>query len=1062
MKFTFSLFLSALFFLWSANGFSQQPYTVNIPGTDHFVFYNSGTNSYGGGNNELKVGYNSNTFRSYIYWSNIRSYVPSGSQITQVKFYVTWSGQGSQTAQIEFRDFTFGSSNQQTYDNIASGTLWDTKSATVTEYSFSQLTTKIQNAVNGGSNNVWIGIKNQNESNINQYVSYIYNVNLEVTYLGTDVNVTQVDESGTPFGQVGRWLNNDWEYINVPFTLDLQGGTTLGLRSETSFKTGTSQKYWKWTQNSVDIFTNHHNFTIASGSNLIRSTFKSSQQGIQLKTKVENTIELNGKVEFKDPWLIDFPDPAFGSTLRNQGMAAPFKELSAPYTFTYSSDYKGIFLGQTIDPANPNKAYYSLKMPNEQPITVHNQSRKFYPFSWQETSGVTIQYPFGQVSGVVFNSSNAVATAVLKGELMSNSTTGISSNSQRKMVRTDNGIYHVVYESMGSVFYTYSLTSNFYGNWSSEEWLTNNAKNPAIDYEGNNVIIVFELNDPSYSTDAVIYMLQYAPNGSGGYGTISFEDVAYYPTSYFGNAKPVISYTAFEIFVAYRKNSTEGIKHRTKWNENGNWTWSAEANIPETNSSSINPAIVGKPGHIHIAFESLSTIRYKFGYVQGTSWRYENLIHLSNGSGFTQNNYPSISMSNGGTSYVMVSWLGVYINAAEKIAAKDQQETMGRYAAVARVGYGISWGGFSNFSNSVKFTNNNSINSVAGSILAWSENNGQLSKYVKRRSTGLYDPIEPLSTNGIQPLISNGSNFENLKAMVFNTTTSAPYLLNRCSNDFNVEMLQKENSNQLISYGRSGVVEKNGIEFLFNIGDVAADDVTIKFIERVDTLPVNSTEEMNLAARTESFNLNSQSQLILSNYYYVVNKEMVDSLLTDEFSVRFKSELVKASTNEVVGVYDDVTYTRQNVQKYANLSFLVDCSGIEAGEYYLRLKTFTNDDVNLYLSDIQRDDILLEKSNLLVRNFKGESIPVTYALDQNFPNPFNPSTTIRYQLPTDGFVTLKVYDIIGSEVATLVNQEKAAGKYEASFNASHLASGVYLYKIQVGNFTDTKKMILIK
>jgi hypothetical protein len=156
MKTIFSLLFSALFFWCSMVVYSQQSYTVYIPGTDHFVFYNAGNNSYGSGNNELKVGYNSNTFRSYIYWSNIRSYVPSGSQITQVKFYITWSGQGSQTAQIEFRDFSFGSGTPQTYNNIASGTLWGTKAATVTEYSFSQLTTKIQSAVNGGSNNVWV------------------------------------------------------------------------------------------------------------------------------------------------------------------------------------------------------------------------------------------------------------------------------------------------------------------------------------------------------------------------------------------------------------------------------------------------------------------------------------------------------------------------------------------------------------------------------------------------------------------------------------------------------------------------------------------------------------------------------------------------------------------------------------------------------------------------------------------------------------------------------------------------------------------------------------------
>lgn len=91
-----------------------------------------------------------------------------------------------------------------------------------------------------------------------------------------------------------------------------------------------------------------------------------------------------------------------------------------------------------------------------------------------------------------------------------------------------------------------------------------------------------------------------------------------------------------------------------------------------------------------------------------------------------------------------------------------------------------------------------------------------------------------------------------------------------------------------------------------------------------------------------------------------------------------------------------------------------------------------------------------------------KSIPNTFTLEQNYPNPFNPSTTIRYSIPTSEFVSLKVYDVLGNEVATLVNEEKSAGSYEVEFNASLLSSGIYFYKLQVGNFVETKKMILMK
>jgi hypothetical protein len=92
----------------------------------------------------------------------------------------------------------------------------------------------------------------------------------------------------------------------------------------------------------------------------------------------------------------------------------------------------------------------------------------------------------------------------------------------------------------------------------------------------------------------------------------------------------------------------------------------------------------------------------------------------------------------------------------------------------------------------------------------------------------------------------------------------------------------------------------------------------------------------------------------------------------------------------------------------------------------------------------------------------GNNVPSAYSLAQNYPNPFNPSTQISFSIPKSGLVVLKVYDILGREVATLVNENKQAGSYNVAFNASNYASGVYFYRIQSGDFIDTKKMSLIK
>ncbi len=90
------------------------------------------------------------------------------------------------------------------------------------------------------------------------------------------------------------------------------------------------------------------------------------------------------------------------------------------------------------------------------------------------------------------------------------------------------------------------------------------------------------------------------------------------------------------------------------------------------------------------------------------------------------------------------------------------------------------------------------------------------------------------------------------------------------------------------------------------------------------------------------------------------------------------------------------------------------------------------------------------------------ALPTAYALEQNFPNPFNPTTMINFSIPVEGFVTLNVYNSIGQQVANLISESKSAGTYQVGFDATNLTSGIYFYRISSGNFTETKKMILMK
>jgi hypothetical protein len=90
------------------------------------------------------------------------------------------------------------------------------------------------------------------------------------------------------------------------------------------------------------------------------------------------------------------------------------------------------------------------------------------------------------------------------------------------------------------------------------------------------------------------------------------------------------------------------------------------------------------------------------------------------------------------------------------------------------------------------------------------------------------------------------------------------------------------------------------------------------------------------------------------------------------------------------------------------------------------------------------------------------NVPMLFSLSQNYPNPFNPSTTISFSLLSKSFVTLKVFDILGREVATIVSEEMPAGSYSRQWNAAKMSSGIYFYRLQAGAFTETKKLVLLR
>ncbi len=122
--------------------------------------------------------------------------------------------------------------------------------------------------------------------------------------------------------------------------------------------------------------------------------------------------------------------------------------------------------------------------------------------------------------------------------------------------------------------------------------------------------------------------------------------------------------------------------------------------------------------------------------------------------------------------------------------------------------------------------------------------------------------------------------------------------------------------------------------------------------------------------------------------------------------------------------------------------------------------TFRVQTANFKIGDVYGK--FIESSSTGLNEDEINLIPNIFSLSQNYPNPFNPSTIIKFSIPKSSFITLKVFDLLGREVATLVNEEKSWGNYKINFDGSSLSSGIYFYRLQAGSFVDTKKFIFMK
>ena len=149
------------------------------------------------------------------------------------------------------------------------------------------------------------------------------------------------------------------------------------------------------------------------------------------------------------------------------------------------------------------------------------------------------------------------------------------------------------------------------------------------------------------------------------------------------------------------------------------------------------------------------------------------------------------------------------------------------------------------------------------------------------------------------------------------------------------------------------------------------------------------------------------------------------------------------------------------------ISFAVNGNGggIQTNSSYILLGTLGQSSIGKGENTINQSQAgfwSMYYQNIISKVEDDDIFPNQFMLEQNYPNPFNPSTIIKFGIPERANVVIKIYDILGSEVITLINQEMDIGWYEVQFNASNYSSGIYIYRMQAGNYISTKKMLMVK
>lgn len=794
----------------------------------------------------------------------------------------------------------------------------------------------------------------------------------------------------------------------------------------------------------------------------------------KLRIKVDGVDVGLGKIKFNDPWYLKSDGTQSGMN--------DFIEFDAPYepTGKEGETTGGVFLDQDYN--IPGNSYYSVSIDAVQTINYNGSNHKIHFTGWSDNGKATIRDEEFTTTPVVFTDGGAEVYANHKGSLLSSTENALSGTGQRKMVATPSSsdkFHHVVYESMGKVWYEIRSTTNWVLGNDYQPLSDIESKLPSIDFSPNEnyVAIVFQKKD---NVNPAVSSVKFQVYNNGNK---IFEN-SFGTDGWSSDMKPVVAWGANNtLLIVWKQLFDDTGLHYRKIELNSTCT-AVEAftqgKLSSASSFSNNPSVAAdKNSSSSIFYLAWQESNDRIGFSKFTNSNFSSPQYPSNNIGYQNHWNPQILVEG---SQVYVGWVGQRYESGQEepgpIQTKESAFGGGgstgewKERGLLRTYENGSWlpGLIKALGSDVDDVDIN--NSGSGYFFSYYTKTTNMlgdSYYTKGvKSTDLTD-IVSVSSGGKSFYLANGSNFSSMFGLeliapqtdpITGEETDPPYQLRRTNS---IGSLQKQSSNELLYIGREGICSRDSVQFYFTFGEVFVDGQQIRFVEPPDSMKkIKNTNQLNKYLLTEPFSLSDNSTFTYGLMYGLADSSDHKVALDDSEFINFKIELIKDKNKHVMGLYNDIRLSSNGSSFYGNRNYEVKTEGIGNELVRLRLQIDDNFKQIYSLGDIVVEDTTLYKKEYHKIHYKGELLVKEYQLVQNYPNPFNPATIIKYNIPKSGEVKLRVFDILGREVTTLVNSYQKEGRYEVEFNASKLSSGVYIYRLEANNFVDSKKMLLVK